>query len=387
MAYKILSLDGGGTWAMLEAMALRDLYGSATRGHEVLGKFDLVAANSGGAFILGALRENWTLQETFDFFFTEATRKRVFASRGFSFVWPFEKLLGIGYRYDTAKKFTALQGMFPVEGTKPMSTRGGSFGGSARHTDLLIVGFNYDTVRAAYFRSNSASLASSGGGGANPTLNEAIHISSTAPVNYFDAPAAVSGCRYWDGAVAGINNPALAGVIEALRNKKAADTIHVLSLGSGAMRLPLASNASGTDATLVQDLPDYSVKRDIKKIAHAILDDPPDAATFVAHVSMGGVDATPRIIRMNPILRPVRDAVGKWQAPPGLTLSEFRKLRDLDFDVLKQKDAIFIETFGKAWLADAVPNQPIQMDGGTFAQTIPYESYSQAKAAWIALPP
>ena len=55
MTYRILSLDGGGAWAVIQAMALIDLYGSDKKcGHEVLGDFDLVAANSGAAWFSGA---------------------------------------------------------------------------------------------------------------------------------------------------------------------------------------------------------------------------------------------------------------------------------------------------------------------------------------------
>ncbi len=43
MSYKILSLDGGGTWALLQAMALEDLYQGCS-GHEILSNFDLAVA-------------------------------------------------------------------------------------------------------------------------------------------------------------------------------------------------------------------------------------------------------------------------------------------------------------------------------------------------------
>ncbi len=58
---RILSLDGGGSWGALEVRALQELYGAGARGREVLGRFDLVAANSAGALILAALAEDLTL--------------------------------------------------------------------------------------------------------------------------------------------------------------------------------------------------------------------------------------------------------------------------------------------------------------------------------------
>jgi hypothetical protein len=36
MAYQILSLDGGGAWALIEVRALIDLYGANTAGHNLL---------------------------------------------------------------------------------------------------------------------------------------------------------------------------------------------------------------------------------------------------------------------------------------------------------------------------------------------------------------
>ena len=41
MSYKILSLDGGGSWALIQARILQDIYGDI-KGHELLKKFDLV---------------------------------------------------------------------------------------------------------------------------------------------------------------------------------------------------------------------------------------------------------------------------------------------------------------------------------------------------------
>src|SRR4051794_26260797 len=44
MAFRILSLDGGGSWALIQVRALIELCGEATQGHEVLRQFDLAAA-------------------------------------------------------------------------------------------------------------------------------------------------------------------------------------------------------------------------------------------------------------------------------------------------------------------------------------------------------
>lgn len=46
MVYRILSLDGGGTWSLIQVKALIALYSKDTSGHAVLRDFDLVAADS-----------------------------------------------------------------------------------------------------------------------------------------------------------------------------------------------------------------------------------------------------------------------------------------------------------------------------------------------------
>ena len=65
--YKILSLDGGGSWSILQLLTLKEKYGNVS-GHEILKDFDLVLANSGGSIALAALAENYTLQKAIDIF-------------------------------------------------------------------------------------------------------------------------------------------------------------------------------------------------------------------------------------------------------------------------------------------------------------------------------
>ncbi len=79
MSYRILSLDGGGAWAIIEARALIGLYGIDTAGHDVLRRFHLVAENSGGSLVLAGLVENKTLGQILDLFETEANRRMIFS--------------------------------------------------------------------------------------------------------------------------------------------------------------------------------------------------------------------------------------------------------------------------------------------------------------------
>jgi uncharacterized protein len=62
MPYKILSLDGGGSWALVQASVLLDIYGDI-RGHELLRQFDLAIANSGGSLVLACLCNDMKLTE------------------------------------------------------------------------------------------------------------------------------------------------------------------------------------------------------------------------------------------------------------------------------------------------------------------------------------
>jgi hypothetical protein len=52
---KVLSLDGGGSWALIQARALEKIFTPETRGHELLRHFDLVVANSGGSLVAAGL--------------------------------------------------------------------------------------------------------------------------------------------------------------------------------------------------------------------------------------------------------------------------------------------------------------------------------------------
>src|SRR5579864_8458419 len=101
--FRILSLDGGGSWALIEVKALIALYGAGATGHEVLSHFDLAAANSGGSIVLGCLIEDFTLQQTLDFFNNESRRRSVFSPSDW---WDriINEAIGIGPKYSAAHK-------------------------------------------------------------------------------------------------------------------------------------------------------------------------------------------------------------------------------------------------------------------------------------------
>lgn len=77
--YKILSLDGGGSWAILQLLTLKERFKDEIpelNGHEILKRFDMIIANSGGSIVLCALAENWTIDKALSIFDNEDIRKK-----------------------------------------------------------------------------------------------------------------------------------------------------------------------------------------------------------------------------------------------------------------------------------------------------------------------
>lgn len=103
----VLSLDVGGPWSLLEALALLSIYGDTITSNRLLSRFDLVAANSGGSVIAAALATDRTLPQILGLI-TDATanyRKKI---PPLSFRRT-HKSTGIGPEFSTKHKFPALQ--------------------------------------------------------------------------------------------------------------------------------------------------------------------------------------------------------------------------------------------------------------------------------------
>jgi len=393
--YRILSMDGGGSWALIQVKALIALFGNQATGHEVLSQFDLAAANSGGSIVLGCLIENFTLQQILDFFHDEGQRKAVFSKTNKIGDQVLNEVIGIGPRYSADKKLPALQQALPRRGNLLLSEAVADIrrenGDDSIHA--LILGFDYDRTRAAFFRSKTVDGPSWGSGGAaEVTLAEAIHASTNAPVNYFDGPARFPNRpgRYWDGAVSGCNNPVLAAVTEAVGLKQDPHEIVALSLGTANNALPWPQ--PGDPPSLYTQPPSKTgLRSDVKKLATAILDDPPDAATFVAHVMTGcgaGLDpavSDSRIIRMNPLVSPRKSAAranDPWSAPGGMTHDQFEYIFNLDMDAVETAEVDAITQYADLWLKDEVLNQPVRMNGDLLKREVGQDTFSAAKAAW-----
>ncbi|HWB48929.1 MAG TPA: patatin-like phospholipase family protein [Stellaceae bacterium] len=398
MAYRILSLDGGGAWALIQVRTLMNLYGAGATGHQVLQKFDLAAANSGGSLVLAGLVENLSLGDIAQYFLDETKRRSIFSPTASFVDAVLTATLGMGPKYSAAAKLPAIERLLPRAGDAPLAgAADGIKGPGGAPVHLLIVGFDYDLNRAVYFRSAAAKGAGLGvGAPAQVTLAGAVHASTNAPVNYFDAPAMLPGAadRYWDGGITGNNNPALVAVVEAMVLGQQAADIRVLSLGTGNVSFPLAAPGA-TRAPLELPRPDSSLTADLKKLATAIVDDPPDAATFIAHTITGGsgglaLPAVSRVVRMSPQISPLPAAGGGWRPPPGWSVAQLLYLGNIDMDAVVQSDIVYVDDYCASWLADAAPNQSIRANGTVFdpfSPQIGYARFSEARAAWAALFP
>lgn len=391
--YNILSLDGGGSWAIIQVMTLQKLYGDDAPGSHVLKNFDLVAANSGGSIVAAALFLDMKLSTIRALFEARAERRKMFASLPFAKITT---LAGLGPRYEAAAKLVGLRAVFGADSAitldqaaERIKTKNG------KRSELLIVGYQYDRDRAKFFRSNPASLASGSGSSAAVTLAEAVHASTNAPINYFEEPAKVSidgrEVLFWDGGVTGFNNPILAGVTEAKANGVPSADIHVLSLGTGNTFLPLADARSAEFRFLLAQTKESNPATDIQKLATSVLADPPDSATFMAHVILDGKTSsdatnpvtTGPVVRLNPLIQPVlstRDGRDFWilpravpgpdqkwgqfprEAAPALDDDRFEALVEMDMDAVEDREVSLIRRFAEEWMADHIPNQPVRAD-------------------------
>ncbi|MEJ0092483.1 MAG: hypothetical protein WDN46_03360 [Methylocella sp.] len=320
-----------------------------------------------------------------EFFEDQEKRESIFYKR------PLETLssgIPILPRYIASEKRIGLQ--------KAMESLGGNFtlshwpsrpgwprGPSGSRVGVLIVTFDYDRLREAMLRSYAISTS-----GALPdeiALFDAVHASTNAPVTYFDAPALVGRKRYWDGAMGAYNNPLMAGVVDAICLGVQPSEIEILSLGTGTVRLipsDLATADTPPDLTTAKVKP--SVLSDIARAAGCITDDPPDAATYTAHIVLGNApDKVGRIVRLSPLIQPV-NRNGAWTYPDSLPQPIFDALSELGMDALEAEEVNLIKELGDAWINHGAQNQPLRMnDDLTLA--LGDGTYAIGKQRWRAI--
>jgi len=433
MSYKILSLDGGGSWALVQARVLLDIYGDI-RGHEILRQFDMAIANSGGSLVLACLCTDMKISEIIGVFKNQDEREQVFSSLtllerlGWHDLASFIKSLGP--KYSMKRKLEGLRKILTDKDhlfkekviSKPViDTPLNELPAIIKKDTLqiLIVGFDYFHERVSFFRSNTKSETDkfSAGKFYQVTLAHAIHSSSNAPISYFDAPAEINVSLlngndkrttwYWDGAVSGFNNPVLAGLIEATTNNyKSPQEYSILSLGTGTGSQAIITDYEySTDPNLKaiydknKNNKDFAVTstssgfiQDIKKMSESILDDPPDSATFIAYSILDpSLSNTANLVRINPCTRAVfNDSTGLYDAPEVYRnmeggVQKFIDLMDLGMDAVKDEEVNLIDEMCNYFIVNdnssSLPNQLIRGDTGSKI-FLGQPTYKEAKAKW-----
>jgi hypothetical protein len=173
----------------------------------------------------------------------------------------------------------------------------------------------------------------------------------------------------------GYNNPVLAGVVEAVRREDPRPLVSALSIGTGSVVLPEAGDPCDKyHPGLVLPRRGECALTYLETAATCILDDPPDAASYVTHVMLGGREPTgPRdvvrdgpIVRMNPLVQPIRTSNACWDLPANLSAPDFAALTKLELDAVTDDEVALIEKLADQWLVGnattprAVRNQPIR---------------------------
>jgi predicted acylesterase/phospholipase RssA len=393
---KVLSLDGGGTWSLIQARVLMDLYPGCS-GHEILRDFDFVAANSGGGVVTACLIDDMKPEAILDLFMSRDLRVHLFQPLPFYRKWLRVFGLKIGPQFATAGKLACLTKVLQGQAADALG-KVSVLNRKGAPVRFLFAAYDYDRDRAVFFRSDADSPAANFP--RKPvalSVIDAVHASSTAPVQFFDQPADFGSKRYWDGGVSGLNNPVLAGVVEAVAAGAPRDQIGVLSIGTGSTFLPRSGPAAV--AELVQQDADIGLVPGIKKLAGAVLADPPDTDSFLAHLMLGGqlprspaeFRAPTALVRLSPLVRP-EVGPGEWVLPKGFSADDFARLASMDLAVIEDADAELVLRFCESWMAGDWPNQPIRhggdLDGGgapnrDFCE-IGQQRYADGKRAWAA---
>ncbi|WP_299213812.1 patatin-like phospholipase family protein [uncultured Dokdonia sp.] len=373
--YKILSLDGGGSWAILQLLTLKERYKDEIpelNGHAILKQFDMVIANSGGSIVLCALAEDWTIDKALTLFDDKSIRESIFSENSFwETFWPVSitKMFSFGPKYSSSRKYEAFRKLFPKAHKMTMDDLPDFIGKPS--LKLIVCTFDALNNRAKFFRSYTPNNATE----EFVPLTKAIHGSSNAPVQYFDFPARIKADKtniwyyLWDGALGGFNNPVVAGIIEAFRLSIPLDDITVISLGNANK---LMSKAQKDRFYQVRSI---TIKERKKKLlfwrykfqfeffketvmnqAKTILFQPPDWANYVGLMFLSksiSDDIENRFIRLSPIIH-----IDKNTNP--LVIELLDKLYSMDMDLTKDEEIDLLKECFLKWRDGKIKNQPIE---------------------------
>ena len=399
--YKILSLDGGGSWSLLQLLTLRERFPDKS-GHAILKEFDLVIANSGGSIVLAALVEDWTIEKALSLFKDRKIRESIFSRNSFSDRFFPTDYIGLfssfGPKYSSKKKGEAFKAIFKESNKRQMEALPEFIG----KKELKLIVCTYDALnnRAKFFRSFG-----SGPYFDSVRLTQAINGSSNAPIQYFDFPARFKAkntevfFELWDGALGGFNNPVAAGVIEAIKAGVPKDTIEVVTIGTSNK---LMSNA---DKKLFYDNKQVSIKERRKKLrfwrlkyplrffmssimnqAKTILYEPPDWSNYMAYMHLFGEQYATgnhrqnikRFIRLSPLIH-----IDKNTPPQLLELLEV--LYKMDMNLTEDAEIAKVEECFAAWRNGNILNQTIEFSvtrENEVISTIGHSRYADAMADW-----
>src|SRR5262249_47347085 len=140
VTYRILALDGGANWSLLQCMALDALY-PGMRGRQILQQFDIVAANSRGSLVLADLLKDMTPSETLATFDHQDSPTSLFVK-----LPPLKRvpsLLGLGPKFSPAKKRERIRASLAGTGDRARRDLAGLFPGPVKAPKILVVGFDY----------------------------------------------------------------------------------------------------------------------------------------------------------------------------------------------------------------------------------------------------
>src|SRR5208283_4520510 len=140
MAYSILSLDGGGTWSLIQVKILQERYGNQAKGHDILKQYDMVIANSGGSIILAGLCVNQTLEEIKAIFFKPAILDTIFVRKPISEIDPLNKYFP---RFKTVDKIKGLRAQLGTDCDILLNEIPGFVGKES--LQIIITSYDYDT--------------------------------------------------------------------------------------------------------------------------------------------------------------------------------------------------------------------------------------------------
>lgn len=413
--YNILSMDGGGSWALIQVMILQDRYGADARGHEILRKYNMAIANSGGSIVLAGMLLDMKLSQIRDMFQSTNTLKEIFDTTG---IPVFRDLTGA---YKTSSKKKAL-----VEHL--VSDRAPAIVNSmclheiapliSDHFKVIITGYDYNRERAVYFRSDwnspmeSAKIQARVSG--KPvqksfeaiSLVDAVHVSTNAPVSYFDKPAEFRVYKEmpdgsqtavdkfgWDGGMGGNNNPIFSGVLEALSYGIDRSDIRVVSIGTANEMKPVQYNLPGDPDKnnlhfMFERVGIENDVNDLRKLAKCIIADPPDSATFNTFHLLGldYVQNDPRLIRINPLIKPVlNDEENEWNIPAAnMNVQEMKTFCEVDMATSNPNDIDLIIRFTKEFINGHVDNQGVRIGGKGLRPILGHIKYADAMRDWVS---